>query len=505
MPISGDWEYGIHDNERCTITKYNGSAGDIVIPDTINGYNVAGIWRTSPGVFNYNIGSSTITFPNTSYFKEIGNNVCTWCRNMHGNLTIPENVTKIGMDAFNSCGFTGPLIIPENVRNIYSQAFFDCSGFTSLTLPDNTIISNSAFAGCSGMRGTLKIPQSMTDILSATFSNTGFDEVIFPEGIRYIRDNAFNNCTNLKTIELPETITRIEGYAFNGCTGVTEIVFKCQQAPYMGNNSKAFALGTAQKHVTAVVYSPNNWASTVLNNHKNIYTSFIFKKLVQPRTIRLGAETKIYGKRTNLDTGNEEKTAIIDTNFAFLNGNALNVDKTALFSQGIFVAPKDADSINNFSFMSIPKMGNLLVGETAIGVVENDSAVPVAKFNEDTAEIYKPFHIYDTTTLQNSELHGKILATDSNGVISPTDSIFPSDIGRKVEQYVLVSNGSSTVTTISHSLGDMPSSVLLYIKNETTSEWESFTADVSATSSQIKVTLSEPLPSGTNYLIKALI
>ena len=41
----------------------------------------------------------------------------------------------------------------------------------------------------------------------------------------YIVDNAFQNCTTLKSIYIPDTVTRIEDYAFDGCTNLEFVRF----------------------------------------------------------------------------------------------------------------------------------------------------------------------------------------------------------------------------------------------------------------------------------------
>ncbi len=61
-----------------------------------------------------------------------------------------------------------------------------------------------------------------------------------------ISTGAFQNCTNLKSVQLPDVLREIGDEAFKNCTGLTDIRF-----PYMLDSigSRAFADCTALKRV----------------------------------------------------------------------------------------------------------------------------------------------------------------------------------------------------------------------------------------------------------------
>ncbi|MBQ5906047.1 MAG: leucine-rich repeat protein, partial [Clostridia bacterium] len=78
-------------NGEVTITGYEGTSTELVIPGEIDGCSVTGI----------------------------GYRAFLNCNAFTGNLIIPESVTSIGTYAFFGCsGFTGDLIIPESVTSI---------------------------------------------------------------------------------------------------------------------------------------------------------------------------------------------------------------------------------------------------------------------------------------------------------------------------------------------------------------------------------------------------
>ena len=115
------------------------------------------------------------------------------CKNLTGNLVLPNSVTTIGEQAFSGCsGFTGDLIIPNSVTTIRKRAFYGCFGFTgSLTLPNSvTTIESSAFYNCKGFTGDLSLPKSLEVV------GTGFLE----------------KCNNIQTITFLSLPIGISGY-----------------------------------------------------------------------------------------------------------------------------------------------------------------------------------------------------------------------------------------------------------------------------------------------------
>ena len=153
-----------------------------------------------------------------------------------GPLTIPETVTyngttytvtKIRYSAFDSCsGLTGSLTIPNSVTIIDNGAFRNCSGFTgTLTLPNNlTKITASVFYGCSGFTGSLIIPNTVTEIWSSAFAGcSGFTgSLVIPNNVESIDWAAFQGCSGFNgPLTIPNSVEVIYYHAFENCTGLT--------------------------------------------------------------------------------------------------------------------------------------------------------------------------------------------------------------------------------------------------------------------------------------------
>ncbi len=141
-----------------------------------------------------------------------------------GHVAIPEEVTKIELQAFRDCTSLTGVTIPAGVTEIGWFAFEGCTNLTSVSIPEGvTEIGWSAFSGCTGLTG-LTLPDSMTEIGTAAFSGcTGLTSVAIPAGVKEIGMSAFSNCTGLTSVSIPEGVTKIGNQAFWGCTGLTSV------------------------------------------------------------------------------------------------------------------------------------------------------------------------------------------------------------------------------------------------------------------------------------------
>ena len=114
---------------------------------------------------------------------------------------IPDNVTKIGNEAFYGLKKIYSLIIPSSVTEIGSQAFFYCKNLGSVDIPNSvTSIGERAFCGCDSMK-TVNIPNS----------------------VKHISYGAFLHNDHIKAVTIGSGVTNIDGWAFKGLDAVTSI------------------------------------------------------------------------------------------------------------------------------------------------------------------------------------------------------------------------------------------------------------------------------------------
>ena len=100
-------------------------------------------------------------------------------------VNIPEFITDEDGDKY-------------KVTTVSQYAFFETQ-ITSLSLP-STIkeIESGAFDRCSGLKGSLQIPQSVEILRSQSFSSTSYEYVYIPKSVTLIEGSALCTMPNLK-------------------------------------------------------------------------------------------------------------------------------------------------------------------------------------------------------------------------------------------------------------------------------------------------------------------
>lgn len=133
------------------------------------------------------------------------------------------------MGAFYDCsGLYGSLHLPESLKGIGSSAFHNCRGLTgSLSIPQSiSVIHEESFNDC-GFNGTLKLHNGITTIGERAFSGNHFKgEQILPSELEVISVGCFNKCEFSGKLVLPRTLRVIGSLAFawnRRLTGMLEI------------------------------------------------------------------------------------------------------------------------------------------------------------------------------------------------------------------------------------------------------------------------------------------
>ena len=167
-----------------------------------------------------------LVIPNS--VTEIGYHAFWNCTGLNGTLTLSSKLGKIGQYAFYGCtGFTGSLKLPSSLTDIGIAAFRDCKYFTSLELSNAlSVIPGSAFKGCVGLSGSLVIPDGVKEIGGFAFSDcTGFNGTLtLSNKLETIGELAFGGCTGFTgSLTLPSSVTTIGKTAFFGCKGFKDL------------------------------------------------------------------------------------------------------------------------------------------------------------------------------------------------------------------------------------------------------------------------------------------
>lgn len=139
-----------------------------------------------------------------------------------------SRLSTIGEGAFECTGLTGTLSLPDKVTVIEGAAFSECGDLTRLSLPSSlTSIGSGAFCRCTGLTGTLA----------------------FPSDLESIGDRAFLSCYNMTgPLTFPASLTFIGSDAFKDCSGFGRLAFFEGDAPSVTT--------TSLRNGTRVYYRP---------------------------------------------------------------------------------------------------------------------------------------------------------------------------------------------------------------------------------------------------------
>ena len=215
-----EFVYG-SDGVSVKINAFIGSSIDVVIPQSIDGLPVT------------MIGDKAFSRSNIK------------------SVIIPEGVTYIGVEAFDSCRSLTSVSIPSTLSEIAENCFSGCQKLkTVLGLEHITTFGNWCFHWCRSLTNELVFTKD-TVIRWGAFDSSGISGVRFMSGNIQVEHNAFGEsaikfcyidpacnlqfmdyinetkygtfyeCANLLELIIPDTVTYMPNSLLNGCLRVT--------------------------------------------------------------------------------------------------------------------------------------------------------------------------------------------------------------------------------------------------------------------------------------------
>ena len=268
-----DFEYTVLDDGTASICAYTGGDKNVIVPQEIGGKKITGIYV---GAFRDNDRIEKVTLPDTvtaiytSAFEnctaleevDFGKSLvriedmafmnCTSLKE----VVLPDTVQTILPNAFAGCGILSSIKLGRNLKTIGVKAFTG-TAITSMTLPASVTYFANPFAGCKSLKeisveegnekffsvnnciiekssGTLftaladsVIPANGTvkTIGAESFACMDITDVVIPEGVTEICDDAFCDCDSIKTVRLPRTLEKMGKYVFCSTNPVDTLIY----------------------------------------------------------------------------------------------------------------------------------------------------------------------------------------------------------------------------------------------------------------------------------------
>lgn len=144
-------------------------------------------------------------------------------------IEIPNSVTAIGDNAFDSCQNLKKIVFADGstIINVSNPLFRNCPLEEIYLGRDlefgSGVLFNSPFNDLYSLK-TLTIGPAVTQISSRTFSScSNLETIDISNSVTSIGSNAFSNCSSLTSIKIPNSVTTIGLGAFIGCQSLTYV------------------------------------------------------------------------------------------------------------------------------------------------------------------------------------------------------------------------------------------------------------------------------------------
>ena len=200
--------------EGIKITKYNGSAADVVLPMTIDDKKVN---EVSDDLF---AGKSINSVKVRDFSDKLG----------YIEVSSAEALREMPVDdiykgMINAFAGINKIRVPYYTDKILNDSFRDNRELTAICVSQGvTSVANAAFKGCKGLI-SVRLPDSITSIGENVFEDcTHLETVKMPFEIRRIGTCAFSGCKKLTDVRIPNGITVLEGFIFEDCSLLSEVV-----------------------------------------------------------------------------------------------------------------------------------------------------------------------------------------------------------------------------------------------------------------------------------------
>lgn len=242
------------------------------------------------------------------------------------NVTINEGITGIGESAFSETVIK-KLVLPSTVIAVNDNAFAYCRQLEKAVLDESlNSIGCQAFMTTASL-SEINIPDNVRYIGSECFAFSGIKSVRLPENDAFmvILRKTFFGCKNLEAIEVPDNVKSINDDAFNECTSLRHI--NLDKVQMIG--SSAFA-ETALEHITLSARKIGSWAFALCENLKKAdlsdigtktLSSYLFLECNNLSEISLPKnQIKVFGSSCFYHTAIREIT--FDTDNVIVNLNA---------------------------------------------------------------------------------------------------------------------------------------------------------------------------------------
>lgn len=210
MNYTGEYEFEFDDHLGGYSAQLICACEELIFPCEYDGFKVLSIWADDSGAGN---------------------------RQSVKRVVVPKGILNLEGPLFECFTSLETVEISSSVKYISSDAFMCCSSLKEFKVsPHNehyTSIDGNLYSKDGSVLVCLalgqigecfNVPEFVKVIAPSAFAHSKISDVILPEGVVEIGENAFNACSALRRVIIPNSVQKIDDFAFAYCSSL-EVVF----------------------------------------------------------------------------------------------------------------------------------------------------------------------------------------------------------------------------------------------------------------------------------------
>lgn len=230
------------DAAKVYLVGYAGDAGELILPDSFNGKSYSiyqNAFRAMSGITSVKLSAGvtgigyrafcdavqlkTLDASAATKLATIGDEAFRTCAALKTVQFPSTALTAIGARAFYRCEALGQIVVPDSVTMLGEAAFSE-SGMTALTVGSGlTEIPDLLANGCERLC-RVDFRGAVTAIGEASFAGcVKLADVTLPESLVTVGTGAFRGASRLLTVVLPDRVTTVGARAFEDCKRLVSV------------------------------------------------------------------------------------------------------------------------------------------------------------------------------------------------------------------------------------------------------------------------------------------
>lgn len=237
------------------------SISEITIPKSV--CEIAG------NAFSKSVSKINVSGDNEKYYTDgtilydrTNSSIVFACRNIKGEIRIPEGTSIIDVYAFYDCEQITSVVFPTSLKEIKDGAFMGCENLESVLFNDSLVsLGELSFGYCNKLK-TINLSKSLTTINKDVFAGCDIECITIPStlhgivnldqweklkivilerGFETISKDFFKGCKTVTDVTIPASVRLVEANSFDDCKSLRNIHYEGSLKEWLTIDWRCFA------------------------------------------------------------------------------------------------------------------------------------------------------------------------------------------------------------------------------------------------------------------------